>query len=217
MHARKGALRDAVLSAQDNRACAQGEDQQRPLGPPPQPLRICSGEALRKSSKIQRRWGLVIFWKFISPSKSHETVVIHQIFGFSQVCYRDQPFQETRDRSKQERHYIRAAWCVPASCTPQNLEAALKNHLQENATALVAENVTYSVSVTSDWCQSKEDERKFDKVDIGFWWEEKMKFFEKRCNPYENQYLIWWNKIIKNGHFSIKNGGSNYLSSFREF
>lgn len=77
--------------------------------------------------------------------------------------------QDTHDRSKQERHWIRAAWCAPASCSTSDLETALNNYLQKNTGALATENVTYSGVVTPDFCMTSDEGKKLDRVDLGFW------------------------------------------------
>lgn len=77
--------------------------------------------------------------------------------------------QDTRDRSKQERHWIRVAWCAPASCSARDLETALNNYLQKSTGALAAENVTYSGVITSDFCMRSDERKQMDKVDLGFW------------------------------------------------
>lgn len=77
--------------------------------------------------------------------------------------------QETKDKTQQTRHVIQAGWCIPASCTPQDLEKSLNKYLNIVEHPLLNENVTYSASISKEACQTDIGRRHMDGADIGFW------------------------------------------------
>lgn len=77
--------------------------------------------------------------------------------------------QDYHDPSQQPKNLVKLAWCVPASCTPQDLEDSLNRYLEEADTDLSGENVTYSANVPAIACQTGEERQIMDKVDVGFW------------------------------------------------
>lgn len=90
--------------------------------------------------------------------------------------------QEYNDPSQQQKNLVRLAWCVPASCTPADLEKALNRYLEEAETSLSGENVTYSASIPSVACQTGEERQILDNVDIGFWWVAHLIFLVGKLN-----------------------------------
>lgn len=63
---------------------------------------------------------------------------------------------------------MKVAWCVPASCSPSDLEQSLSRYLKTLNTSLSDKGVTYSAQILESECQTNEA-RKFDTLDIAFW------------------------------------------------
>ncbi|XP_050305781.1 nose resistant to fluoxetine protein 6-like [Anthonomus grandis grandis] len=72
------------------------------------------------------------------------------------------------DRSKQPRDTINLGWCVPASCTIQDLDKSLNEYLSSVETPLDKKNVTYTASIRKEFCQRASEKQHYNAVDYSF-------------------------------------------------
>ncbi|XP_023309731.1 nose resistant to fluoxetine protein 6-like [Anoplophora glabripennis] len=70
-----------------------------------------------------------------------------------------------KDISKQPRNIAKLGWCIPASCSPSELEKYLNENLNHS---LGEGNVTYSSRVLKDLCRTSNEGRSLDSVDLAF-------------------------------------------------
>lgn len=77
-------------------------------------------------------------------------------------------FKVPGDRSREPKNYIKAAWCVPASCSVTDLEEALTVHFKNVKTSLSSLGITYSATVSEKECQINEPWN-LDSLDVAFW------------------------------------------------
>ncbi|XP_044746794.1 nose resistant to fluoxetine protein 6-like [Coccinella septempunctata] len=73
-----------------------------------------------------------------------------------------------KDKTQQSRNVINLGWCVPSSCSPDDLEGSLNIYLENETTLLSDQNVTYSAKINNLFCQSESDLIYFDGLDISF-------------------------------------------------
>lgn len=74
----------------------------------------------------------------------------------------------TEDNSKQVRDEIHFGWCVPASCTPSDLENSLQHHLADVEHPFQEINISYYGKVSPQLCQTESDQNNYGAVDILF-------------------------------------------------
>lgn len=60
-------------------------------------------------------------------------------------------------------------WCVPASCTPINIEKYANDYFTKIDHPLKKENVTFTAKILPVLCTSSNSQRGMDGVDISFW------------------------------------------------
>lgn len=77
--------------------------------------------------------------------------------------------QDKKDPSQQPENVALLGWCVPASCTPSDLQNYLNRYLDKIDFPLKKKNVTYVSHVDESTCQRQEEKSDFDHVDISFW------------------------------------------------
>lgn len=78
-------------------------------------------------------------------------------------------FQHSGDISQASRDSANIGWCVPASCSPQDLQDVLNDHLENSNTFLTKHNVTYSAMVLENMCQRQGEHKTFEWIDGIFW------------------------------------------------
>lgn len=64
---------------------------------------------------------------------------------------------------------IKAGWCIPASCTPEDLANELAIHFDSEKLPFEEEGVSYVYDISNDSCQTPGKEMKFDAATTGFW------------------------------------------------
>ncbi|KAJ3637878.1 hypothetical protein MTP99_001299 [Tenebrio molitor] len=74
-----------------------------------------------------------------------------------------------KDVSQQARNVIQVGWCIPASCSTQDLETFLRSYVNELDLPLKQDNVTYDTRVSELTCHTKRDKESFTAADISFW------------------------------------------------
>lgn len=77
--------------------------------------------------------------------------------------------QNTYDISQVPRDTANIGWCVPASCTTNDLEMTLNDHLNSSQNILTQHNVTFQGKVHSSFCQKQGEGKTFDMLDGSFW------------------------------------------------
>lgn len=77
-------------------------------------------------------------------------------------------FKAPADRSREPKNYIRAAWCVPASCTVTDLNQTLTVHLKNANTSLSSQGFVYTATLSENDCQINQSWT-MDLMDITFW------------------------------------------------
>ncbi|CAG9820973.1 unnamed protein product [Phaedon cochleariae] len=75
---------------------------------------------------------------------------------------------DKKDPSQQPENVVLMGWCVPASCSPANLQNSLNKYFEEMDFPLKNENVTYSSVVDASSCQKEDEYKEFDQADISF-------------------------------------------------
>ncbi|KAJ8979722.1 hypothetical protein NQ317_015546 [Molorchus minor] len=76
--------------------------------------------------------------------------------------------QDNKDPSQQPENVVLMGWCVPASCTPYDLQNYLDQYLEEVDFPLKKKNVTFTSHVEENSCQKENEQKHFDHVDISF-------------------------------------------------
>lgn len=76
--------------------------------------------------------------------------------------------QDKHDPSQQPENVVLMGWCVPASCRIDDLQTYLNKYLADLKFPLKRENVTYTAAFDENSCQTKEDIKQYDHVDISF-------------------------------------------------
>lgn len=77
-------------------------------------------------------------------------------------------FYEHRDPSREQKNFVKVAWCVPASCSPNDLEESLDLYLKATGGATLVEDVEFSATVAAEECQVNESPT-LDQTDWCFW------------------------------------------------
>ncbi|KRT86199.1 hypothetical protein AMK59_1672, partial [Oryctes borbonicus] len=74
----------------------------------------------------------------------------------------------THDVSQVERDTAYVGWCVPASCTLDDLEIALNEGLNNSKSFLQQHNVSYTGKIHEKFCQKQDERKTFDMLDGAF-------------------------------------------------
>ncbi|XP_018579670.1 nose resistant to fluoxetine protein 6-like [Anoplophora glabripennis] len=72
------------------------------------------------------------------------------------------------DVTQQSRNVVKMGWCLPASCTPSNIEIYTNDYFSKIDHPLKEENVTFTIKISSKACTSSNSQRGFDGLDISF-------------------------------------------------
>ncbi|CAH0550692.1 unnamed protein product [Brassicogethes aeneus] len=75
---------------------------------------------------------------------------------------------DSKDPSQQPKNFVFLAWCVPASCTPTDLQNHLNNYYETVDFPMRHENVTYKASLGELSCQNELENQYYDYADISF-------------------------------------------------
>lgn len=77
-------------------------------------------------------------------------------------------FKAPGSRSREPKNYIKAAWCLPASCSLMDLNETLTVHLKNTNTSLSSQGVVYTATLSEKDCQTYQPWAT-DLIDITFW------------------------------------------------
>ncbi|KAJ8925875.1 hypothetical protein NQ315_009727 [Exocentrus adspersus] len=75
---------------------------------------------------------------------------------------------DKHDPSQQPENVVLLGWCVPASCTPKDLQNYLNKYLDKVDFPLKKKNVTYSSYIDENSCQREDEKSRYDHVDVAF-------------------------------------------------
>lgn len=77
-------------------------------------------------------------------------------------------FQVKHDPSQQPLNTVLMGWCVPASCSPIQLQNYLNNYLANIEFSLKQQNVSYTATITDNLCQKEGEYKHMDQADVSF-------------------------------------------------
>ncbi|XP_019870876.2 nose resistant to fluoxetine protein 6 [Aethina tumida] len=72
------------------------------------------------------------------------------------------------DISQQSRNVIKIGWCIPASCTTDQLQTYLNKYFQRKDFRMKQLNVSYEAQFSEEWCQRSTENDYFSGGDIAF-------------------------------------------------
>ncbi|KAF7280195.1 hypothetical protein GWI33_006300 [Rhynchophorus ferrugineus] len=75
---------------------------------------------------------------------------------------------DKNDPAQQAENVALLGWCIPASCTAEDLQEYLNEYLSTVDSQLRTENVSYIASIGGNACQAQNDNRTLDQIDISF-------------------------------------------------
>ncbi|CAH0550691.1 unnamed protein product [Brassicogethes aeneus] len=72
------------------------------------------------------------------------------------------------DISQQSRNVLKMGWCIPASCSTEELQEYLNEYFKTQYFPMKEHNVSYEAQFSPEWCQSAEENEYFSGGDIVF-------------------------------------------------
>lgn len=77
-------------------------------------------------------------------------------------------FQVKHDPSQQPLNTVLMGWCVPASCSPSELQNYLNNYFTSIDFSLKEQNVSYIATISDNLCQKEGEYKHMDQTDVSF-------------------------------------------------
>ncbi|XP_066262600.1 nose resistant to fluoxetine protein 6-like [Euwallacea similis] len=97
-----------------------------------------------------------------NPERDHLAIHYDPMDSVLDTLYR------YKDITKQPRDTVNLGWCVPASCTLQELQSSLNKYVQNADTPLKNKNVTFTANIEKEFCSRKSDKQFYTPADYSF-------------------------------------------------